>query len=490
MRSGLIVHKSKGKLIGEDYVKVLLDTHKTAMGIAIASDGVVDNTTYLSDEVVLADQFKDAQNTYKDYDVFFYFQNCEDLDKEFDIDSVQPFNVLTRSGQGKEDDVTLLSVMLDIDYTRFAKGEEGSAWPEYHLMAKYLAEKIRACYKRNGEDLASTLKELNTDIAKTEVLAMIDNRGDILIIPGTGAAFAYTDNNLGRRYSWGYASKHLGVASDLEQKEPPKVVDVAVKPLSLRDRKKGLTTGTAPVTPVESKPEPTKEPVKEEPRLNPEKVNPEDKSGPGASFKIIDKDGMKWVEFTSNVFTHLKTAWNRNTAAPRPSDEKKVKEGFPVAALRVGSPIFMYLEDLAKASGTQVTAFRDAMAKAKKELEDKEAKAKAAVDNPLVLGVEDRKKAIELDKDNGLFGYTAEQIKEEIKEAASFSEQTGLKLDRWMTMATRGLQKVPKFVLIALLNQYRLQQLEAAAPAEQTKTEETPTATATKPSLRDRKRAA
>jgi len=503
MRSGLIVHKAKDKLISESFIEAIFKTHGQGMGVAQVNDGEVDNLVYLEGdpvkdnkgevigEINLHDEFVSIQEQLKDKDVFFYFLHIEENDP-FDADlDMQPFNILTRSGQGKEDDKVLLSIMLDIDSTRLSKGEEPGFSEEYHLVNKYLGEKIRACNTRNSGDLAAVCKELASDVTKTEILAMTDNRGDVLFIPAKGPAFAHHSNDMARDYSWGRASKHLDVPTDLD-KEPAKVVDINVKPKSLRDRKLSLKA-EEPKKEVEAKPDLPKDKPKEvekekdQPRFDPDKVNPEDKSGPGASFRLVQKEGQEWVEYKEGQpFAHMKNSWHRNTAMPRPGDEKLVQQGFPSAALRIGSPIYLWKEDMARANGINASAFRTAFDKAAKEFADKEAKAKAAVDSPLVIPVEDKKKLLELAKENGLFGFTAEQLAESLKEAVPFSQAMNVDFDRfWGANNPRLLYRMPKSTLIALVLEKWVKETSASlAPAE--KKEETVVAPTAGRSLRDR----
>lgn len=425
MRSEVIAHKLPNHMIGKAWLDEAIKTHGTFVGYAASKDGVVIHSSIDPKTVELEKSINIVQTKYKDSHVFFHFTHADE--GEFTPTSAQPFKLIEK---GKDE--TLLAVMMDGDFIHYAKTGET---PAQAFFNGYLREKVTEMYADFG-NFDKTLTKLDSPSFRKDMQLHLEPRGMILFIPARGKAVALSNNNLKREYSWGLASKHLDVPSDIQTvpDSKPGVVDVVVvsgaKELSFAERqkrKKTLEAGTA-VT-AQAVVEPAK---KEEAKPVVEKKTD---TPPSPSKAFYEINGELWCKPPDGT-SHKEAIiwWKRHTRMARPAkdDPPSLFAGFPVSNLAADSPLFMFLAEDKRPVDAQPSAFAEAM-KAAKDKAKAEAKAKADTDNNPGLLVASEKQAIVEDRKNSkLWNCSVDEILNPPKSITPFSEQVQIPFNELM----------------------------------------------------------
>lgn len=453
MRSEVIACKLPGQLISPVWLEKALETHNTCVGYALAKEGKVFHKNFDPADVDLKDAVEKTQEKFKAEHVFFYFMHADDPDKEYDLDSFQPFPILMKG------DDTLLAVMLDGEFSAFEK--EGPNTPAQHFLDDYLKPKITEMYADLG-NLDKLLTRMDGAPFRKDLQTHLEPRGYMLALPARGKAFAISNNKLGGSYAWGLASNNLGIPSDVEGKESGpevKVVDLVgtAKPLTFAEKKArqkalaaGTTTEDAPVS---------KEPPAPYYGKKIEEVVPK----PNTPFHV-GADGSLWCKPPiGSGHKEAKVFWSRHTRQPRPNNDnpRALYDGFPVTALAADSPFFHFLSEKDRPANPETSAFKEAhdIAQAKKEAQ---AKAKTEADNnPGILTTAEKQTLVNDRKDNALWGHTPEEIMTIATPKLKFSEQTQIPFEDLLHCSTSFLMRRNKRELVLIANEYRTKLFEA-----------------------------
>lgn len=471
MRSGLHIVKERDQLIAADFLQKAVETHPTAVGFALAKNGIVLHGSFPGDELDLLDSVQKTQEKYKSDVVYFHFTKAGE--GEFGFDSLQPFPILMKGGE------ILLAVMLEGEFLSFVK--PGEETPEYHIVTDYLKSKITEIYKECGT-LEKTCAKLESPSVRADLKPHLDPRGQILFIPARGKAFAYSNNNLGGDFAWGSASRTLGFEPiPKKAPEPVKVEEPVItatsKPLTLRERaarKKALDAAEESGKKAiqgkdqvkEAAPPPKPDPI-------PAKKEEEKKLKPETPFS--KEKGVIWCSPPSgSSWSQVKAFWNRNCRMNRPKAAEELYKGFPASHLKASAPLFAFLSEQDKNSlAATDTAFRDAMTKA---TENKSKKASTDADIfPGVLTVDEKRNAVELRKQDVYWKQTPEQLLAFSGENLKYSEQVQVPFEDLLHASIKFGMRLSKRELILLWHETRTKLLDERATKDK-KTETTPAA--------------
>lgn len=450
MRSEVIACKYPGQSMSPIWLDAALKTHNTCVGYAIAKDGIVLHTNFLSAETPLKEAIEATQTKYKKEHVFFYFAHVDKPEEEYGPDSYQPFPLLKGGPKGED---TLLAVMLEGDFTTFDKNDTEMA--AFHFVKEYLEPKIVDMFGDIG-NLDKLMAKIDGPVFRKEMMTHLQPRGYMLFLPNKGQAVSLSNNKQGGAYEWGLASKDLGIPSDMpaaatktEAKAP--VVDVVAsgRPLSFAEKKareKALAAsgGVPPVSPT--------------PDQKPGEIKPEGK--PVEKKEVTpfhEVDGVLWVKPPSGTgHKEARIWWNRHTRLPRPANEKPelLFAGFPATNLAADSPLYKFLAEKDRPLEPENSAFTVAM----KEAEAKKT-AKAKTDADEVAGVLTlaEKQEIVRERKQGQFGaQSPEDIIALTKPEMLFSEQVQVPFDEILHAPAGFFFKRNKRELMNLCLEFRL----------------------------------
>lgn len=415
MRSELIITVNPNQVIADDYLQKALETHTKAVGFAVVKDGVVLSDIFTFSDVDLLDAMMKAQELHKDRFRFFSLLELDPKDVEnLDAEALQPYPILTRKNKKGEEE-TIMAAMLDGDFGEYYKSEGNT--PAYHLVTDMLGEKIRACYKRNSQDIVKTCEEMTSPLFRKEIRAYLLPRGQITIIPVGFKPFSYSENELVGEYPWGTASKKLGI----EPAVTPPVKDTTAettpllgtsRPLSWAERKKLAAKKTETPKSAENKQEQKK---------------------PHPCISVVKKEGkdVVWVKPDPNNKDSLNGAkqfWKRNTTLALPPHDAPnlLYEGFPASTLRLDSGFLDYAKKMGATIQAEIdqSVFREKMEKAALE-KTKKAEAQIETDFSGLLTVDDKKGIVAMLKDTsgGYFHTSWKELEQEMANTPVYSKQ-------------------------------------------------------------------
>lgn len=493
MRNEVVACKYPNHLISDIWLNKVLETHKTCVGFALAKDGIILHNNFDPAEVPLLEAIKKTQEKFKTEHVFFQFARADDPEKEYDLDSFQPFPIL------KKGDDTILAVMLEGDFPTYAK--EGKNTPAYHFFKDYLEPKVIEMYGDLG-NLDKLCMRMDGGPFRNDLKPHFEPRGYMLVLPSRGKSFAVSNNKLGGAYTWGLTSQSLGIPSDLHDVKVPEVktVDVVAtsKPLSFKERKAREAIAKASSA-AASGPEPV---TKEVVPISPPPAEKKEPVVPKETTPFHEVNGVLWIKPPiGSSFKEAKNFWNRHTSMPRPNTEnpRALYAGFPVTELAADSPFFKFLAEKDRPQNAATSAFKAAheQAEVKKAIQ---AKAKAEADEiPGLLTMNEKKEVIEDKKNDKLWGKTPEELDAFIKKTEMFSTQTQIPFEDLLHSGMAFLMRRNKRQLILICHEMRLRLIhelrskgtgETVVDKKEDKQPELPLTADKKPmSFKDRKKA-
>jgi hypothetical protein len=449
MRSGLIVTKRPGKIIKENFLLEAVTTHPSAVGFAVAKDGIVVHDVFDPREKDLLDAVQKTMEKYKDSTVYFHFMKADEDEIEVPED-LQPYAIL------KKGDQTQLAVMLEGDFPAYVKD---SLSPETNMVNEYIRKKIESIYKDSGNNLNTTLTKLGSDVVRADFKPQLMPRGVVLYIPAKGQSFAMTENKLGGAWTWGFASKNLGIVTDIVPetvKEPvakaPVQMEKTAKPLTFKEKaalalEQAGGPGVAAPTP-EVKPEEKKDDVKTMPP-GPSNNPPPDTKTEDVFF--YNEEGvLSCKPRTGCTWDEAKAFWKRNCSLSQPANQAEVYSGFPAANLRPNSPLFDRMK-----KEQMPTQIQEAM---KKAAEQKTLKAKAGSDEvPGILTGEEKKVWVEIKKNTNLWNKKPEDLMAMVKTTALLTEQVQIPFEELLYSSPGGWLRLGKRDMILLAHQFRME---------------------------------
>lgn len=279
---GLIAIEGPGHMMSEDYLKTVLEKYKSGFGIAAREDNEPGIYTLSENRQPTLDELKTVQEVFKDSFVGYYFVNS---DKPLSADTLSPFTLLSNKVGDKE--VATLVGFLEGDFSDFhIEGQPESRLDEF-FAAEELRKELKAIWEASGSDFDKLWATLSTPMIGRSLVGLCTGRGAIRLMGINGKCLMWDkDNDLKRKFGWGYTSNHLGHE---EKAAAPPDTGHKETPLEKLARLKAEKAGKPPVTVVRTSDKPPGEVVPGDAEGEPVKpaggdddhvVEPEKKVGP------------------------------------------------------------------------------------------------------------------------------------------------------------------------------------------------------------------
>lgn len=403
MKSLLVVRKA-GQQMPEAFRQKLIEQHPTGLGYASFQDTHVDNEIWDGTSADLADALNTVEKSYVDDEVVFWAVEAN-IDTEINVESCQPFNLITQAKkEGEKEDKVLLACFLEGEFPKYdGMNAEGEIFtPEYHCVNSFIKPAIDELYDVVGNNVEMLMRALEKPAQKAKFEAILGPRATILFVPHTGETKAIT-NAKEKAFPWGWVSRDIGYTES--QAAPPVTARKGMRSAS----------GEQPVVGPEKKETP--------PGGTP--TNPEELYAPvlKADKHFFLNGSELWAKPDSKDGSGIqghKGYWRTHSTLPIPEDPRSLYKGFPASALRPNSPLFKLVAELTapkRAESEQGPAEHPGT-------QTKESPKQA--DKPtLLVSKEKKEKWVRMRDEARLTTSTVDQLKEHLSEYPLFSIQLG-----------------------------------------------------------------
>jgi len=443
MQDVLVIREAKQQL-PDAVKKILLEKHPTAFGYAVPYKGAVHNGSHYGDgdgADDLAATLKNAEETYKDDRIFYHFlQAGED---ECNIESLQPFNILSDGTDG-EDAKILLSVMVGGAFPKYAEvNKEGDTYtPAYHFTVSFLVPLINELWELADNKLPRLMELLAKKTQVDKITAELEGKSAVLFIPGEDKPKLIANAAVnGGTWAWGYMTNDLGIPAEGTAAPPPTVKKVLGMPAKAK----------APELPA-------KEEEKKEGEKSPEEIYKEVLK----RKEFFLSSGLLWAKPAAGDLKTARNWWTVNVGSI-PKDPRLIYAGCATSELSANSPLRRFMMEKLEPK------------KAESEQGPAEPPAKIAETPPREQGgitlfiPKDQKESYLKGKgENKYPSTTIEELEATLASYPAASVQLGEQFSDMAMMSPQAFLRLPTHIKLALWHETRCQLLGlTAAPPEE-----------------------
>jgi hypothetical protein len=327
----VLVTRHPGQQLAAEFKTKLLDTYSTAFGFASPQGGVhVDIDRYVANDHVLSEQLNLVEETYKDDKIFYWF--CYADEGEINIESLQPFVLLTNGEEGDKER-NMLVAMSSGDLSKHDATEESEFTNDYRMLNALLTPKVAELAEMADGNLDILMAYLDKPVFRNNLKEHLAPSGNLILISATGKAHAYAENPKEHgEFKWGFTTNTLGYTEDAPVVGKTDTPPVKGK-LSLKTKAEGP---------------PAPQPKQEEDKKVPRQTEADKKYANVLKDKRFYLNGEElWCRPQPGAdWKEVRTTWNANCSVERPKGGKDdavlAYKGWPVDQLKPNSPMKVF----------------------------------------------------------------------------------------------------------------------------------------------------